>query len=48
MRQDDPRLTVRHCSGDQPVRVVLDANLALTADRCVFRDDGAQTLVLAT
>src|SRR5581483_4778723 len=29
VRQDNPRLTVRHCSGDQPVRVVLDASLAL-------------------
>ncbi|HXP74764.1 MAG TPA: RibD family protein [Stellaceae bacterium] len=47
VRQDDPRLTVRHCSGDQPVRVVLDANLALSADRGVFRDGTAQTLVLA-
>jgi riboflavin-specific deaminase-like protein len=47
VRQDNPRLTVRHCSGDQPVRVVLDANLALPADRAVFRDGAAQTLVLA-
>lgn len=47
VRQDNPRLTVRHCSGDQPVRVVLDANLALPADRAVFRDGAAETLVLA-
>lgn len=47
VRQDDPRLTVRHCSGDQPVRVVLDANLGLPGDRTVFRDSAAETLVLA-
>ena len=47
VRQDNPRLTVRHCSGDQPVRVVLDANLALPGDRDVFRDGAAKTLVLA-
>lgn len=47
VRQDNPRLTVRHCSGDQPVRVVLDANLALPADRDVFCDGAAETLVLA-
>jgi riboflavin-specific deaminase-like protein len=47
VRQDDPLLTVRHCSGDQPVRVVLDANLALPADRAVFCDGAAETLVLA-
>jgi diaminohydroxyphosphoribosylaminopyrimidine deaminase/5-amino-6-(5-phosphoribosylamino)uracil reductase len=47
VRQDDPRLTVRHCSGDQPVRVVLDASLALPMDRAVFCDGAAETLVLA-
>ena len=47
VRQDNPRLTVRHCSGDQPVRVVLDANLALPGDRDVFCDGAAPTLVLA-
>jgi diaminohydroxyphosphoribosylaminopyrimidine deaminase / 5-amino-6-(5-phosphoribosylamino)uracil reductase len=47
VRQDNPRLTVRHCAGDQPVRVVLDANLGLPRDRDVFRDGAAKTLVLA-
>jgi diaminohydroxyphosphoribosylaminopyrimidine deaminase / 5-amino-6-(5-phosphoribosylamino)uracil reductase len=46
VRQDNPRLTVRHCAGDQPVRVVLDASLALPGDRDVFRDGAAKTLVL--
>jgi riboflavin-specific deaminase-like protein len=47
VRQDNPRLTVRHCSGDQPVRVVLDASLALGADRALFSDGAAETIVLA-
>jgi len=47
VRQDDPRLTVRHCEGDQPVRVVLDPNLALASDRQVFCDDAGETLVVA-
>jgi len=47
VRQDDPRLTVRRCPGDQPVRVVLDTNLTLAADRQVFQDAEAPTLVLA-
>jgi len=44
---DDPRLTVRHCAGDQPVRVVLDPGLGLPPERGVFRDGAAPTLVLA-
>ena len=47
VRQDDPRLTVRRCPGEQPVRVVLDTNLTLAADRQVFRDAATPTLVLA-
>jgi len=47
VRQDNPRLTVRHCAGDQPVRVVLDASLSLPAERDVFLDGAAETLVLA-
>src|SRR5581483_374960 len=47
VRQDNPRLTVRHCSGDQPVRVVLDASLALPRERDVFCDGAAKTLVIA-
>ena len=47
VRQDDPRLTVRRCSGEQPVRVVLDTNLTLAEDRQIFHDGAAPTLVLA-
>lgn len=47
VRQDDPRLTVRRCPGEHPVRVVLDTNLTLAADRQVFHDAATPTLVLA-
>jgi riboflavin-specific deaminase-like protein len=37
---DDPRLTVRRCPGDDPVRVVIDAEGRLSGDRRVFAADG--------
>ena len=43
---DDPRLTVREAEGDNPVRVVIDPNGRLGADRAVFRDGAAPTLVV--
>lgn len=43
---DDPQLTVRHASGRHPVRVVLDPNARLGADRKVFTDGDAPTLHL--
>lgn len=47
VRLDDPQLTVRRCPGDNPVRVVLDPMLGLGPDYALFRDDAAQTLVVA-
>lgn len=44
---DDPRLTVRLAAGGQPVRVVLDPRRRLRADRRVFSDDAAPTLLIA-
>jgi diaminohydroxyphosphoribosylaminopyrimidine deaminase/5-amino-6-(5-phosphoribosylamino)uracil reductase len=38
---DDPRLTVRHVDGRQPLRIVLDRIGALPADRTLFTDDHA-------
>lgn len=38
---DDPRLTVRHVEGRQPLRLVLDRTGALPADRTLFTDDHA-------
>ena len=43
---DNPRLTVREVEGENPVRVVLDPNGRLGADRAVFRDGAARTMVV--
>lgn len=37
-RSDDPRLTVRHVDGRQPVRLVLDRRGTLPPDRMLFTD----------
>lgn len=42
---DDPQLTVREVSGDNPVRVVLDPGHGLSAQRRVFQDAAAPTLL---
>ena len=41
---DDPRLTVRHVQGPDPVRVVLDPSGRLDPHRTVFQDGEAPTL----
>jgi diaminohydroxyphosphoribosylaminopyrimidine deaminase / 5-amino-6-(5-phosphoribosylamino)uracil reductase len=43
---DNPRLTVRLVEGENPVRVVLDPDARLAADRHVFSDGAARTLVV--
>jgi len=43
---DDPQLTVRRCSGANPVRVVIDPRRRLDGRQRVFRDGSVQTLVL--
>jgi diaminohydroxyphosphoribosylaminopyrimidine deaminase/5-amino-6-(5-phosphoribosylamino)uracil reductase len=43
---DDPRLTVRHVEGSNPVRVVIDPRGRLTAARRVFTDGEAETLLV--
>lgn len=43
---DDPRLTVRHVTGEHPVRVVLDPRGRMPEYRFVFEDDSAATLHL--
>lgn len=42
--KDNPSLTVRHCEGKNPVRVVLDRNLSLPKSLHIF-DKSAKTLV---
>ncbi len=46
VRHDDPQLTVRLCSGDEPVRVVIDTDRRLDTNFGVFRDGAAETLLL--
>ncbi|RZL01085.1 MAG: RibD family protein [Rubrivivax sp.] len=43
---DDPQLTVRLCSGDNPVRVILDPEHRLDGSQRVFHDGCAPTLLL--
>ncbi len=43
---DDPRLTVRRVPGPDPVRVVLGQSGRIPANRKVFTNDAAETLVL--
>jgi riboflavin-specific deaminase-like protein len=45
VESDNPRLTVREVEGSNPVRVVLDPHNRLEADRHVFSDCAARTLV---
>src|SRR5690349_17255890 len=47
VRHDNPQLTVRRCTGDHPVRVVIDCERRLGPDYRVFQDRVAPTLVLA-
>lgn len=44
---DDPQLTVRHVNGRNPVRVVVDGQLNVTARLKIFRE-GGQTIVVTT
>jgi len=44
---DDPQLTVRHCSGPNPWRVVLDPVRRLAPQRRLFSDGQGPTLVIA-
>jgi riboflavin-specific deaminase-like protein len=46
VERDDPRLTVRHVEGANPVRVVLDPRGRLGQSRRVFLDGAAPTLVV--
>lgn len=43
---DDPQLTVRRCTGDNPVRIVLDPQRRLRSSHGVFTDGAAATLLV--
>ncbi len=45
IRHDNPQLTTRRVTGNNPVRVVLDSQRRLTADYNVFQDGATTTLV---
>ena len=45
---DDPKLTTRLVTGDNPVRVVIDPERRLQQTHTLFTDPSAQTLVLCT
>ena len=47
VRRDDPQLTVRRCTGANPVRVVIDPGLGLDDSYGLFADGAAPTLVFA-
>jgi riboflavin-specific deaminase-like protein len=43
---DDPKLTVRHCAGADPARVVIDPNGRIPRDAKVWADTGARRIVI--
>lgn len=45
---DDPRLTVRHAEGPDPLKVVLDSTLRLPSSAALLRETPAQTVLLTT
>jgi diaminohydroxyphosphoribosylaminopyrimidine deaminase/5-amino-6-(5-phosphoribosylamino)uracil reductase len=45
--KDDPRLTVRHVPGDDPLRVVVDSTLRTPPRAAILADDVARGTVLA-
>ncbi len=47
VRADDAQLTVRHCSGRNPLRVILDCRMSLPLESKIF-DSEAPTLVVAS
>lgn len=45
---DDPRLTVRHAEGPDPLKVVLDSTLRLPAAAALLRETPERTILLTT
>lgn len=46
VRTDDPRLTVRHVEGEDPLRVVVDSSLRTPLDAAVLSDAGGTVLAV--
>lgn len=47
VEKDNPLLTVRHCRGRNPVRIVTDEYLSLDPDRKIFRND-SRTIIITS
>lgn len=45
---DNPRLSVRHATGENPARVIIDPNGRLSLSETCLQDDGSQRIVLTT
>src|SRR4029077_7335646 len=45
---DDPKLTVRLCAGDSPVRIIVDSGLRIPPDANVLATTDALTIVATT
>ena len=43
---DDPSLTVRLCSGNNPIRIILDRTLRLPETLKIFNDKEARTIIV--
>jgi riboflavin-specific deaminase-like protein len=48
VRKDDPRLTVRHTTGPNPLRVIVDSTLRTPPDAAVLANGAAKGTVLAS
>ena len=46
VQHDDPQLTVRHCDGRNPVRVVIDTERRLSESFRLFQDEEARTILI--
>lgn len=44
---DDPHLTVRHVSGPNPTRVVIDSSLRIPTEAAVLAEDGTPVVVIS-
>ncbi|MFA6652871.1 MAG: bifunctional diaminohydroxyphosphoribosylaminopyrimidine deaminase/5-amino-6-(5-phosphoribosylamino)uracil reductase RibD [Candidatus Delongbacteria bacterium] len=45
VEKDDPLLTVRHCRGRNPVRIVTDEHLSLSPDKKIFGNDSGTIII---
>jgi len=47
-RIDNPSLTVREVSGNNPIRIIIDTNRLLPLDLNIFNDNSAETIILCS